>query len=159
MQLINLAATKKERNKIMNEQKILTETMEALFDVDTEASETYMVYGYFMAWDGKKEGTKFITTKNIFRGVILDMLLEETGFESVDFFADEEGRLVIEEYHHDSPVVPNHYVVCRLTKKGKKELDESTMSRRELVNYILEHKDMWTSVVPDDLRPKNKRRK
>lgn len=159
MRLINMAATKKERNKIMNEQKILAETMEALFDVDTEAPETYMVYGYFMAWDGKQEGAKFITTKNMFRGVILDMLLDETDFESVDFFADEEGRLVIEEYHHDSPTVPNHSVVCRLTKKGKKHFDDSTMSRRELVNYILEHKDMWTSVVPDYLRPKNNRKK
>jgi len=101
------------------------EDMKRLFD-----KGTYIMHGYFMAWNGKQEGGKIIRSSLEF----LDVLrMNDSRLEVYD----EKGVFKIDQWHHDAPVYPNHYELKRLTKLGMEvALNDEYDSRRELIEAL-----------------------
>lgn len=83
--------------------------------------------GYFMAWNGKREGGRiFSSLENAIQNSIMD--------DSHPIFSiTREGVLILDETHHDAPCSGNHYEIKLLSKKGEawyeahKDMDRKTI--------------------------------
>lgn len=130
---------RKENKKELN----LTEiTLEEAMDLSQELEETkgsmiFLVTGYFMSWHGKQEGGMIVYYETL-REVMSRICLYETE-EGPRVFIRDDGIIIIEETHHDSPVVPSHYEIRIVTKKGKQLINEEDdeLSPRELHQLLL----------------------
>ena len=69
--------------------------------------------------------------------------------DSIRVFIRDDGIIIIEETHHDSPVVPNHYEIRVVTNKGLQLINkkEDALSRRELHQLLLNTPGCVKSVV------------
>lgn len=76
-----------------------------------------LVTGTFMAWNGPQKGGKIFKT---LKDAVSGMLLEDSTF---NFYIDDKKNFCVDEWHHDSPVVPNHYEFKYITAKGEKWLE------------------------------------
>lgn len=136
-----------------NKELNLTEiTLEEAIDLSQELEETkgnmtFLVTGYFMAWNGKQEGGMIIYHTTLC-GVMSRICLCETE-DSPKVFIRDDGIIIIEETHHDSPVVPNHYEIRVVTKKGIQLIneEEDELSKRELHQLLLNTPGCLKSVV------------
>lgn len=104
---------------------------DVMYKMLTEKNMCVMT-GYFMAWDGKKEGG-FVAV-NLGNAVAKALL---GGTEPI-FKFDENGVFTVVETHHDAPVNGNVYKFRILTKKGKAFYEEnsSEMGRRSLCETL-----------------------
>lgn len=92
---------------------------------DLENTGPVVLTGYFMAWDGKKEGG--IISPSAAAAIQKAMLDNSHIIISIT-----NGVLTMDETHHDAPISGNHYTIRKLTKKGLKWLDAHyNLSRRE----------------------------
>lgn len=131
----------------------LTEiTVEEAMDLANELEETkgdmtFLVTGYFMAWNGKQEGGIIVYNTTLW-GVMNRICLYETE-DSLRVFIRDDGIIIVEETHHDSPVVPNHYEIRVVTNKGLQLINkkEDALSRRELHQLLLNTPGCVKSVV------------
>lgn len=100
-----------------------------------------------MAWNGKQEGSMIIYHTTLC-GVMSRICLCETE-DSPRVFIRDDGIIIIEETHHDSPVVPNHYEIRVVTKKGIQQIneEEDELSKRELHQLLLNTPGCLKSVV------------
>jgi len=73
-----------------------------------------LVTGYFMAWNGKKEGGKIY--KDL-ASAVSDILLDDS---HPVFSLTDEGMLILNETHHDAPCSGNYYEFRILTDAGEK---------------------------------------
>lgn len=136
-----------------NKELNLTEiTLEEAKDLSIELEETkgkmsFLGTGYFMAWNGKQEGGIIVYNTSLW-WVMIRMCLFETE-DGPRVFIRDDGIIIIEETHHDSPVVPNHYEIRVVTKKGIQLIneEEDELSRRELHQLLLNTPGCLKSVV------------
>ncbi|MBQ0142035.1 MAG: hypothetical protein KBT06_04425 [Prevotellaceae bacterium] len=92
------------------------------FESISDKTNPVIITGYFMAWDGKKEG--HMVRKNLYQAV-RDILMDDS---SPIFSFDESDNFVLDETHHDAPVSGNHYVFHVLTDAGVKWYEENKNS-------------------------------
>lgn len=136
-----------------NKELNLTEiTLEEAKDLSIELEETkgeisFLGTGYFMAWSGKQEGGIIVYNTSLW-GMINRMCLFETE-DGPRVFIRDDGIIIIEETHHDSPVVPSHYEIRVITNKGKQLINEmeDELSKRELHQLLLNTPGCLKSVV------------
>lgn len=72
-----------------------------------------LVTGYFMAWDGPREGG--VVYKDL-RTAVSSVIMDDS---HPIFSITDEGLLVLDETHHDAPSNGNHYEFRVLTQKGR----------------------------------------
>lgn len=136
-----------------NKELNLTEiTLEEAKDLSIELEETkgpmsFLGTGYFMAWNGKQEGGIIVYNTSLWE-MITRMCLFETE-DGPRVFIRDDGIIIIEETHHDSPVVPSHYEIRVITHKGKQLIneEEDELSKRELHQLLLNTPGCLKSVV------------
>lgn len=101
-----------------------------------------LVTGYFMAWDGPREGGKvYADLRTAVRGIIMD--------DSHPIFSlTDDGVLVLDETHHDTPCKGNHYEFKVLTSNGKKYYEKHINDDRRTLHEALKEKDRSRNVNP-----------
>ncbi len=95
-----------------------------------------LVTGYFMAWNGPREGGKvFKNLETAVSNIIMD------GDSSPVFSITDDGVLVLDETHHDAPCSGNHYEFKILTATGEKYYEKHINDdRRTLCEALKLHK-------------------
>ena len=102
-----------------------------------------LVTGYFMAWDGPKEGGKvFKNLETAVSGIIMD------GDSNPVFSITDEGILVLDETHHDAPCSGNHYEFKILTAAGEKYYEKHINDDRRTLHEALKEKGRSRDVDP-----------
>ena len=94
-----------------------------------------LVTGYFMAWDGKREGGNVYTD---LATAVQEVILDDS---RIKISITDEGVLVLDETHHDAPVNGNHYEFRILNSRGESFLEDHKTGdfgygRRELCETL-----------------------
>lgn len=84
-----------------------------------------LVTGYFMAWDGPREGGQIY--KDL-KTAISSIIMEDS---HPIFSITDEGVLVLDETHHDAPCKGNHYEFRVLTQKGRQYYEKHIYDQYE----------------------------
>ena len=91
-----------------------------------------LVTGYFMAWDGPKEGGMvFKDLRTAVSNIIMD------GDSNPVFSITDDGILVLDETHHDAPCNGNHYEFKILTAAGEKYYEKHINDDRRTLHEAL----------------------
>ena len=101
-----------------------------------------LVTGYFMAWDGPREGGLiYKDLKTAIQRTIMD--------DSHPIFSlTEDGVLVLDETHHDAPSKGNHYEFRVLTSDGKEYYENHINDDRRTLHEALKEKGRSRNVDP-----------
>ncbi len=91
-----------------------------------------LVTGYFMAWDGPKEGGQVF--KDL-RTAVSNIIME--GDSNPVFSITDDGILVLDETHHDAPCDGNHYEFKILTAAGEKYYEKHINDDRRTLHEAL----------------------
>lgn len=142
-----LECTRKTKEDFKNEEELLRQVTEWLQDNNgcywddfleecSSEKDPVLVTGYFMAWDGPREGG--VVYKDL-RTAVSSVIMEDS---HPIFSITDEGLLVLDETHHDAPTKGNHYEFRVLTQKGnqyyEKHFYDQYDNRRALCEALKE---------------------
>lgn len=148
-----LECAQKTKEVFKNEEELLEEVAEWLQENNEHYWDDFLeecshekgsvlVTGYFMAWDGPREGG--LIYKDL-ETAILRIIMDDS---HRIFSLTEDGVLVLDETHHDAPTQGNHYEFKVLTSDGQKYYENHIDDDRRTLHKALKEKGRSRNVDP-----------